>query len=114
MAIAIAGLSVARAFGRINHRVELVRSTAADHQRAIATLADNDTDGRRAAENSLKDARRLAGVGPDTSWDDIAYMKTLITHAIAEDARSGLIATVWLIGLGVLLSTAGSAVSAFG
>lgn len=114
VAIVVAGVSVARAFRRVNRRVELVRSTAADHQRAIAVLAEDDAAGRKAAENSLRDARRLAGVEPDTSWDDIAYMKTLITHAIAEDARSGLLATVWLIGLGVLLSAAGSAVSAFG
>jgi hypothetical protein len=112
--VAIVAVSVLRAFRWADDRVRVLRTTLAEYQQTMNGLADNDYAGQKAAEEARDASRRVAGLQPDTVHDDLMYLRTWMTHAIAASGRAGLWATVWLIGVGILLSAAGSVVSAFG
>ncbi len=112
--VAIIAVSVLRAFRWADDRVRVLRTTLAEYQQTMNGLADNDSAGHKAARDALEASRRVAGLQPDTIHDDIMYLRTWMTHAIAANGRAGLWATAGLIGAGIVLSAAGSVVSAFG
>jgi hypothetical protein len=112
--VVIVAVSVLRAFRWADDRVRVLRTTRAEYQQRINGLADHDSASHDAARQALEASRRAAGLQPDTIHDDILYLRTWMTHAIAANGRVALWSTAWLIGVGILLSTAGSVVSAFG
>lgn len=101
--IGIATVSAVLAYRRARARVAVLRKSL---ERSKARRREGTDD--RTAQAELEEYRRQRGVEPDMIWDDVPFVRTLITYAVSGAAASSALATVVFLAVGVVFSTAGN------
>lgn len=109
VAVCIATYSAWRGYTKVRTRVGILRGSLDRYRARVAEGAD-----QKAASAELAEYRQQHGLEPEATWDDIWYIKTLITYLISRSAALSAGLTVGFLFAGIVLSTLGNLLAGSG